>query len=89
MRSNVPVYVTGALLVNLAASAQISSPRPVPPPDPQPIYRVTVVARTLQAVNYEHRGGPTLQRIPAQDEPPGAVTERPAPRSAGDRFAEC
>ena len=26
---------------------------------PQPIYRVTVVSRTLQAVNYEHRGGPT------------------------------
>jgi hypothetical protein len=29
----------------------------------------------------EHRGGPTLQRIPAQDEPAGAVTERPARRS--------
>src|ERR1700758_5572584 len=28
-------------------------------PDPQPIYRVTVVSRTLPAVNYEHRGGPT------------------------------
>jgi len=30
------------------------------PADPQPIYRVTVVSRTLQAVNYEHRGGPTM-----------------------------
>jgi outer membrane protein OmpA-like peptidoglycan-associated protein len=29
-------------------------------PDPQPIYRVTVVSRTLPAVNYEHRGGPTI-----------------------------
>src|SRR5277367_5000882 len=29
------------------------------PPDPQPIYRVTVVSRSLEAVNYEHRGGPT------------------------------
>ncbi len=29
------------------------------PSDPQPIYRVTVVSRSLQAVNYEHRGGPT------------------------------
>lgn len=28
--------------------------------DPQPIYRVTVVSRTLSAVNYEHRGGPTM-----------------------------
>jgi outer membrane protein OmpA-like peptidoglycan-associated protein len=27
--------------------------------DPQPIYRVTVVSRTLPAVNYEHRSGPT------------------------------
>jgi flagellar motor protein MotB len=28
-------------------------------PDPQPIYRVTVVSRSLEAVNYQHRGGPT------------------------------
>ena len=28
-------------------------------PDPQPIYRVTVVSRSLEAVNYEHRGGPS------------------------------
>jgi outer membrane protein OmpA-like peptidoglycan-associated protein len=31
-----------------------------PSPDPQPIYRVTVVSRTLPAVNYEHRGDPTM-----------------------------
>jgi len=31
----------------------------VAPSDPQPIYRVTVISRSLQAVNYEHRGGPT------------------------------
>jgi len=43
-------YVTPILLAaGLAAQ----------PPDPQPIYRVTVVSRTLEAVNYEHRGGPT------------------------------
>ena len=29
------------------------------PSDPQPIYRVTVISRSLEAVNYEHRGGPT------------------------------
>jgi len=28
--------------------------------DPQPIYRVTVVSRTLPAINYGHRDGPTL-----------------------------
>src|SRR5713101_5076171 len=26
---------------------------------PQPIYRVTVVSRTLKAINYQHRNGPT------------------------------
>jgi outer membrane protein OmpA-like peptidoglycan-associated protein len=31
-----------------------------PSPDPQPVYRVTVVSRTLPADNYEHRGGPTM-----------------------------
>ena len=33
--------------------------QPPAPSDPQPIYRVTVVSRSLEAVNYEHRGGPT------------------------------
>ena len=28
--------------------------------EPAPIYKVTVVSRTLQAVNYEHRTGPTM-----------------------------
>ncbi|HLG96067.1 MAG TPA: OmpA family protein [Bryobacteraceae bacterium] len=29
------------------------------PADPQPIYRVTVVSRTLAAINYQHMSGPT------------------------------
>ncbi len=29
------------------------------PTDPQPIYRVTVISRNLEAVNYGHRDGPT------------------------------
>ncbi len=44
----------GAFLIAGALCAQ-----PPIPPDPQPIYRVTVVSRSLEAVNYEHRGGPT------------------------------
>jgi outer membrane protein OmpA-like peptidoglycan-associated protein len=43
-----------AILMAGAMAAQA----PVPS-IPQPIYRVTVVSRNLQAVNYEHRGGPT------------------------------
>ena len=58
MKSIALVCVSAAVLIP-AASAQTNPPRPGPPPDPQPIYRVTVVSRTLQAVNYEHRGGPT------------------------------
>ncbi len=37
----------------------VASAQPPAQPDPQPIYRVTVVSRNLEAVNYEHRGGPT------------------------------
>jgi flagellar motor protein MotB len=43
-----------ALLAGGAIHAQ-----PPAPSDPQPIYRVTVISRSLEAVNYEHRGGPT------------------------------
>jgi outer membrane protein OmpA-like peptidoglycan-associated protein len=41
-----------SLLLSFTAWSQVGS-------DPQPIYRVTVVSRSLEAVNYEHRGGPT------------------------------
>ena len=47
------------VLLSAGASSQTVPPQGNPPPDPQPIYRVTVVSRTLQAINYEHRSGPT------------------------------
>ena len=37
----------------------VASAQPPVPQDPQPIYRVTVVSRSLEAVNYEHGVGPT------------------------------
>jgi outer membrane protein OmpA-like peptidoglycan-associated protein len=37
----------------------VASAQPPAQTDPQPIYRVTVVSRSLEAVNYQHRGGPT------------------------------
>jgi outer membrane protein OmpA-like peptidoglycan-associated protein len=58
---NLLAATAGAFLIAGALCAQ----PPIPPdsqpshPDPQPIYRVTVVSRSLEAVNYEHRGGPT------------------------------
>lgn len=38
----------------------IAEGQPSPPnPESAPIYRVTVVSRTLSAINYQHRSGPT------------------------------
>ncbi len=48
-----------AVLFCSAAFAQAPVSPSVRPADPQPIYRVTVVSRTLQAVNYAHGSGPT------------------------------
>jgi outer membrane protein OmpA-like peptidoglycan-associated protein len=45
-------FGAGMLLVGFASAQPV-------PSDPQPIYRVTVISRNLEAVNYEHRGGPT------------------------------
>ena len=53
-------FVTGGIAVLLASIPFLTLPaQEVHPADPQPIYRVTVVSRTLQAINYEHRSGPT------------------------------
>jgi flagellar motor protein MotB len=51
----------GILLAAIASGAiSIGLPAQTPGPgDPQPIYRVTVVSRNLEAVNYGHRDGPT------------------------------
>jgi outer membrane protein OmpA-like peptidoglycan-associated protein len=37
----------------------VASAQPPAVTDPQPIYRVTVISRSLEAVNYGHRDGPT------------------------------
>src|ERR1700734_1836829 len=47
-----------ALWLAIAAGAWCQTIVPSPP-ESQPIYQVTVVSRTLPAVNYERRGGPT------------------------------
>ena len=51
---------TGLVVLLSAGASSQTGPAPGnPPPDPQPIFRVTVVSRTLPAINYEHRSGPT------------------------------
>ena len=56
----ISIPCASAALLGLAAFAQPPGISTTKPSDPQPIYSVTVVSRTLQAVNYAHRSGPTL-----------------------------
>jgi len=56
MRTVLSGCVVALALATIASSQSYQDPRPA---DPQPIYRVTVVSRTLPAVNYQHMGGPT------------------------------
>src|ERR1700680_2089088 len=72
-------YATLAGLLSVGAFSQAVPPQLHPPPDPQPIYRVTVVSPPLQAINYEHRSGPT--KIDFQ----GTVL---LPKSKGDATVE-
>ena len=48
-----------ALAITLSASVygQAKPQEPAHPGDPTPTYRVSVVSRTAQAVNYRHRSG--------------------------------
>jgi outer membrane protein OmpA-like peptidoglycan-associated protein len=55
MKATLFAGLSAGMLLGVA-SAQPHQPVPE---DPQPIYRVTVVSRSLEAVNYEHRGGPS------------------------------
>jgi len=50
------IFSVGSAVIALAGMLSAQAPAP---DEPQPIYRVTVVSRSLEAVNYEHRGGPT------------------------------
>src|SRR5438105_5372101 len=56
MKSIPVVCVFSIMFASIALAQPPGAPAAM---DPQPIYRITVVSRTLQAVNYEHRGGPT------------------------------
>src|ERR1700722_4973698 len=51
-------FISASVSALIVACGALYAQPPVPS-DPQPIYRVTVISRSLEAVNYEHRGGPT------------------------------
>jgi outer membrane protein OmpA-like peptidoglycan-associated protein len=55
------LLLTAVITLSLSAFAQTNSPTTmvVEPLSPTPTFRVTVVSRSVQAVNYKHRGGAT------------------------------
>ena len=54
-----PSLLAALLWTNASAAAQTSTPAP-PSNDHVPIYRVTVVQRALDAINFQRHAGPTL-----------------------------
>jgi outer membrane protein OmpA-like peptidoglycan-associated protein len=54
---------------------QLNSTMTVVPMDPTPTFRVTVISRTIQAVNYRHRSGATKLGFKGTDLMPGAHAE--------------
>ena len=55
------LLLVAGIILGLSAFAQTNSQTTmvVEPMSPTPIFRVTVVSRSVQAVNYKHRGGAT------------------------------
>jgi outer membrane protein OmpA-like peptidoglycan-associated protein len=66
--------LAAALTVSLSAFAQTNSetPRAIEPMASTPTFRVTVVSRSVQAVNYRHRSGATKLDFAGTDLMPGA-----------------
>ena len=58
---NTKLLLAATIVLSLSAMGQADSPSTVAiePMAHTPIYRVTVVSRSIQAVNYKHRGGAT------------------------------
>ena len=57
----IKLLLASAIALSLSAVAQTNSPSTmvVEPMEHTPTFRVTVVSRTVQAINYKHRGGAT------------------------------
>jgi outer membrane protein OmpA-like peptidoglycan-associated protein len=55
------LFLTAALLLSVSAFAQITSQTEllVEPISPTPVFHVSVTSRSVQAINYKHRGGAT------------------------------
>src|SRR5579864_9102898 len=60
MKMTVAFLVFGGLLSAQTAQAPNPTQSPAEPGASTPIYRITVVARTTKAINYNHRSGATM-----------------------------
>ena len=68
------LLLAAAVTLSLSAFAQTNSeaPRVIEPMSSTPIFRVNVVSRNVQAVNYQHRSGATKVDFAGTDLMPGA-----------------
>jgi outer membrane protein OmpA-like peptidoglycan-associated protein len=68
------IFLAVVIALSLSAAAQTSSPTTmaVDPLAPTPTFRVSVVSRTVQAVNYQHRSGATKVDFAGTDLMPSA-----------------
>jgi outer membrane protein OmpA-like peptidoglycan-associated protein len=68
------MLLAAAFTLSLSAAAQINSQATmaVEPMSPTPTFRVTVVSRSVKAVNYEHRSGATKLDFAGTELMPGA-----------------
>lgn len=74
---NTRFLLTAGLTLGLSAFAQVNSHTTVVdgPPGSMPTFRVTVTSRSVQAVNYKHRGGATKMDFAGTSLMPGANGE--------------
>ena len=70
----IKLLLTLTIVLSLAALAQTNpqTTMTVQPLAPTPTFRVTVVSRSVQAVNYKHRGGATKLDFAGTDLMPSA-----------------
>jgi len=71
---NTKLLLAAGLTLSLSAFAQSNS-QAVEPMEHTPTFRVTVVSRSIQAVNYQHRGGATKMDFAGTDLMPQARGE--------------
>ncbi len=71
---NTKLLLAAGLTLSLSAFAQSNS-QAVEPMEHTPTFRVTVVSRSIQAVNYKHRGGATKMDFAGTDLMPQASGE--------------